>query len=118
VCGGRTYSAREFMWRRLDRIHAWRGVTHVIHGAAPGADTLAKEWAAARGIAVTGWPADWPKHGKAAGPIRNRAMLYEGKPDICAAFPGGRGTRDMLEQAYAMSHAMGSPEIFDWTRAT
>jgi hypothetical protein len=37
----------------------------------------------------------------AAGPIRNARMLEEGKPDIVIAFPGGRGTANMIEQAHA-----------------
>ena len=29
---------------------------------------------------------DWATHGRAAGPIRNQAMLQEGKPDVVVAF--------------------------------
>ncbi len=42
--------------------------------------------------------AEWMKYGKAAGPIRNARMLAEGKPDLVVAFPGGRGTADMLRR--------------------
>ena len=45
------------------------------------------------------FPAEWKKHGKAAGPIRNRKMLQDGKPDLVLAFPGGRGTANMVELA-------------------
>jgi hypothetical protein len=38
------------------------------------------------------------KHGRAAGPIRNQAILDEGKPDLVVAFPGGRGTTDMVSR--------------------
>jgi UDP-N-acetylmuramoylalanine-D-glutamate ligase len=37
-------------------------------------------------------------HGNAAGPIR---MLKEGKPNYVVAFPGGPGTRDMVNKAKA-----------------
>jgi hypothetical protein len=37
--------------------------------------------------------------GKAAGPIRNQRMIDEGKPDLVIAFPGGRGTADMVSRA-------------------
>lgn len=40
-------------------------------------------------------------NGKAAGPIRNQRMLDEGKPDLVVAFPGGRGTADMVRRAKA-----------------
>ena len=42
--------------------------------------------------------ADWEKHGKAAGPKRNKRML-EWKPDLVVAFPGGKGTANMVQQA-------------------
>jgi predicted Rossmann-fold nucleotide-binding protein len=45
------------------------------------------------------FPANWPKHGKGAGFIRNQQMLNEGKPDLMIAFPGGKGTADMIEKA-------------------
>lgn len=44
--------------------------------------------------------ADWNKHGKAAGPIRNREMLEAaGKDAIVIAFPGGRDTENCVKQA-------------------
>jgi len=76
-------------------------VSVVIHGAAPGADTLAGRWAELRRVPVEAFPADWEKHGRAAGPIRNAPMLAEGKPDLVVAFPGGRGTANMCKQARA-----------------
>jgi hypothetical protein len=33
------------------------------------------------------------------GPIRNKPMLEEGKPDLVVAFPSGRGTANMMKQA-------------------
>ncbi|MEM9912925.1 MAG: hypothetical protein AAF922_19365 [Pseudomonadota bacterium] len=39
--------------------------------------------------------------GRAAGPIRNKEMLDEGCPDLVVAFPGGRGTANMVKQAQA-----------------
>ena len=48
-----------------------------------------------RGVAE----ADWAKHGRKAGPIRNQRMIDEGRPDLVVAFPGGTGTADMVERA-------------------
>ena len=46
-------------------------------------------------------PADWKKHGRAAGPIRNQQMLDEGKADVVVALWDGksRGTLDMIQRA-------------------
>lgn len=95
VCGGRDYADFDAVRITLDELRVSKGVTVVIHGGASGADTLAGEWAALRGIPVEVFRADWKANGRAAGPIRNAKMLREGKPDWCIAFPGGRGTADM-----------------------
>lgn len=47
----------------------------VYHGGARGIDTLAGRWSAENGIPVKVFPAQWKKHGKAAGMIRNQEML-------------------------------------------
>lgn len=75
------------------------GLWMLIHGAAKGADQLASEWAWENGVGAASYPANWEKHGRAAGPIRNQRMLDEGKPDIVIAFPGGRGTADLVSRA-------------------
>jgi hypothetical protein len=100
VCGGRNYDDYPGLAAWLDRFHAERGpVAVLIHGGAKGADSLAERWAMARGISIARYDADWERHGRAAGPIRNKQMLDEGKPDIVVAYPGGRGTANMISQA-------------------
>jgi hypothetical protein len=101
VTGGRDFADREWLFAVLDAIHAERGIACIVEGGASGADRLAKEWTWERGIALKEYPADWKEHGRAAGPIRNRKMLREGLPDLVVAFPGGRGTADMIRAAKA-----------------
>lgn len=70
----------------------------IISGGATGADTAALDWAVCNYTQLIEYPADWKKHGRAAGFIRNQQMINEGKPDICIAFPGGNGTADMINR--------------------
>ena len=100
VCGGRDYSNREWLFQVLDLAHEANPIVVLIHGNAKGADQLADEWAAGKCETLTFTPA-WEEHGKAAGPMRNQKMLDEGKPDLVIAFPGGRGTADMVRRAKA-----------------
>lgn len=95
VCGGRTFGDYALLQSVLSDL----GVSELIHGGAPGADSLASEWARAVGVAEIVFKAEWNKHGRAAGPIRNQRMLTEGKPHRVVAFPGGRGTADMVRRA-------------------
>lgn len=99
VCGGRDYKDRERLFAVLDAYRNSTSTMTVIHGDARGADCLAGEWAKDRNVPVCAFPADWNAHGKSAGPIRNAQMIREGQPNIVVAFPGGRGTDDMIRQA-------------------
>lgn len=95
VCGGRNYRDYETLSRALSEIKP----RLVIDGGARGADWMASSWALENGVLSRTYRADWNAHGKAAGPIRNQRMLDEGKPDLVVAFPGGRGTADMVRRA-------------------
>lgn len=99
VCGGRDYRDRGQFFDFMDALNAERGVKVIIHGCSSGADHEAEVWAGTRRVGLHRFPAQWDKHGKAAGPIRNQAMLDKGRPDLVVAFPGGRGTADMVRRA-------------------
>ena len=96
VCGGRDYSNATRLYQALDAIVEGKEVECVVEGDAKGADRLAGRWAIDRGLTLIKFPADWDTYGKSAGPIRNRQMLKEGKPDLVVAFPGGSGTDHMV----------------------
>ncbi len=100
IAGGRDYVFGRDERKWLDGLNAALGITLVVHGAAPGADTGGRLWAEARGIATKAFPADWNRHGNAAGPLRNEAManyLLHNYPaySVVILFPGGRGTANM-----------------------
>lgn len=99
VCGGRDYSDFDRLEDELNLICLADGDFTIISGAARGADSLAIYYAKLYDVLLEVYPADWDKHGRAAGPIRNQQMLDEGKPDLVIAFPGGRGTQDMINRA-------------------
>ena len=100
VCGGREFDDWCSHKRKLDQIHEEFGIGQIIEGGAIGADFLARVWAKAHNVDFVEYQADWKTHGRAAGPIRNQQMLEEGKPDLVVAFPGGRGTADMVRKAH------------------
>ena len=122
VCGGRNFDNLGLVTEVLGALHQSTPITAVISGKAPGADTLGEKWAHMNNVPVVPFPADWAKHGRAAGPIRNQQMLDEGKPDMVVAFPGGTGTRDMCRRAISAririvevpvpnKQAKGDPEL-------
>jgi hypothetical protein len=99
VCGGRDFKDQRRLVQCLHAIHGSTPFSVLIHGGAAGADRMAAAWAKRHGIPVETYFADWQTFGRKAGPIRNQEMLDDGKPDLVLAFPGGRGTADMVARA-------------------
>ena len=71
VCGGRDFDDKDRVFHVLDRLHARHPRLTIIEGGAAGADRLARWWAITRAVDYLTVPADWKKHGRAAGPKRN-----------------------------------------------
>jgi hypothetical protein len=98
VTGGRDYNDGTYIYLALDALHSMRPFDILVHGCASGLDRLAATWAISRGIHPAGVPALWDTYGKPAGGIRNSIMLLL-RPKLVVAFPGGRGTANMVRQA-------------------
>ena len=103
VCGGRSYNDKIMVYETLSAIHREQPISILMHGDATGADYWAKRWTQMHTSTVkeAAFPPDWERHGRAAGPLRNQEMLDAG-PDLVVAFPGGRGTADMIRRAKAV----------------
>lgn len=70
----------------------------IVNGLAQGLDYIADKLSLKGWFTVIRFPAHWDKYHKAAGPIRNRAMI-EVKPDRVFCFhndiKSSKGTKDM-----------------------
>jgi YspA, cpYpsA-related SLOG family len=72
--------------------------TIVITGGAPGVDSWAAHVAEACGLEVQIFRADWKRHGKAAGPIRNAEMVAAADGGFAFWDRRSRGTKDCIEK--------------------
>lgn len=107
VCGGRDFDNEAMLKLGFHLIMVDdEAITEICHGGAKGADTLAGKYAEENNIPCKVFPADWAKHGKKAGPIRNYEMLRSFDPDIVLALPGGRGTAHMVKIAEAEDYSV------------
>jgi hypothetical protein len=101
ICGSRDW--KDYWPIYLELAKRSHEIEVVIEGECRGADRMAAQAARELAIPVLEFPADWNKHGKAAGIIRNREMLDVGKPDEVWAFheyiDASRGTKHMVELA-------------------
>ena len=106
VTGDRNWTDRQFIYDVLYKYGENMpdmyptGYIRIVHGAARGVDSLAGEIARSLGYTEVAYPAQWNKHGKAAGPIRNQQMLDEEQPDLVIAFhddlENSKGTKHMV----------------------
>lgn len=69
----------------------------LVHGAARGADTIARGIWVGQGLKDEPYPAQWRAFGKRAGRLRNELMVDLGA-DLCLAFP--------LEHSIGTLHCM------------
>ncbi|HEY6021727.1 MAG TPA: DUF2493 domain-containing protein [Candidatus Paceibacterota bacterium] len=109
ICGSRTFEDEEFLFSKMDEIHARTPISLVIEGECDvteiNADKLGRKWAESRGIEVLPFPTEVSvKIRRSAGPIRNNKMLREGHPDLVVAFidqmlSTSRGTSHMISIA-------------------
>ena len=99
VAGSRTITEYKYIVRAINEaceIHNITGITEVVSGAAPGVDRLGAAFGKANNIPVKEFPAEWDKHGKKAGYLRNEEMAQYA--DVLVAVWDGmsRGTQHMI----------------------
>jgi len=115
ITGGRdvhpsTASLRSF----ASLVQATRAAL-VVHGdCRTGVDQVVAEYLVrTTDVAVEGWPADWKRYRRWAGPRRNKLMLEQDRRewggenretlvDLLVAWPGGVGTADCTESAHRL----------------
>lgn len=104
ICGSRNWKDPAPVQDYVEGLFAMYHSLVIIEGCAIGADWVAHNIGVnVEGVTHEHYPADWDRHGRAAGPIRNQQMLDKGKPDLVIAFSDSigesRGTKDMLQRA-------------------
>lgn len=94
VSGSRDWVDSDMIWNALDGVldahHSYDNVLVVVHGNAPGADSIANHWVIHRqrqdwNVEPEAHPAQWTRHGRRAGPLRNQEMVDAGA-DLVLAF--------------------------------
>lgn len=109
VTGGRNYSNRDNVRMALG-MSEWREGNPiedvmVLSGGATGLDSMVLDWAFDACVNAIRMPAQWDRHGRKAGMLRNEQMIEmsrtfwrDGWCVLYIAFPGGVGTEDMTRR--------------------
>lgn len=108
IAGGRDFDDYSLLYNKCNSILSNQTEVEIVSGGQRtkvgpddyiGADYFGELYAAKKGYKLTVFPADWDKHGKAAGPIRNKKMA-EYADGLIAFWDGkSRGTKSMISLA-------------------
>ena len=107
IAGGRDEELSTFDLYKIALFCLVHDVSEIVNGGATGVDAQAAGFATNAQIPIKVFHADWEKHGKAAGPIRNAEMAAYA--DAVVLFPGGKGTESMYQEA-----KKAGIKIYDW----
>ena len=101
VTGGKEVADAGAVWSVLDRTHAKHADMVLVHGGAPGIETVAAKWAEARGVHQLIVRPDWKAHGRAA-PFRRNDEMLDLLPKGIVAWPGSGITDNLVDKARQM----------------
>ncbi|WNF07240.1 DUF2493 domain-containing protein [Brevibacillus borstelensis] len=108
VAGTRTFNDYSRLKREIDdflkETYVFGAPITIVSGGARGADKLGERYAKENDYLVEVHPADWDRHGKRAGYIRNKEMAEVANALIAFWDGKSRGTRMMIE--LARSHGL------------
>ena len=104
IAGSRDFKDYDLLKKQVNYYRTYKGIiTEIVSGCARGADALGEQYALENGIQLKYFPADWDKHKKAAGPIRNRQMAEYADALIAVWDGSSRGTKNMIDEMHKLN---------------
>ena len=99
IAGSRNFNDYNLLKKSCDNLLTQFTNIEIVSGTARGADKLGERYAREKGYDIKQFPANWDKHGKSAGYIRNDEMAQYA--DMLIAFWDGtsKGTKHMIDLA-------------------
>jgi hypothetical protein len=98
IAGSREFDNYPLLKEKVDFL--LKNVTEdieIVSGTARGADTLGEKYARENNFQVKLFPADWNKHGKSAGFIRNEEMAKYANACVVFWMNNSKGTKHMID---------------------
>lgn len=101
IVGTRQYDDYEYFSAKVKKYitKIGRPIAEIISGGAAGPDDMAEDFSIDNGYSFRAFEADWDKHGKIAGFIRNDDIVNTCS-DLIAFWDGSsKGTKDTIDKA-------------------
>ena len=119
IAGCRDYHDYDHVRSKIDHFRQTNQVTEIVSGNSSGVDVIGERYARENDIPLTLFPADWIKHGRSAGPIRNKQMA-DYADQLLAVWDGkSKGTKNMIETMNKLKKPVfiiwiGEPFVATW----
>lgn len=97
VAGGREFKDYQLLKKTLDSVKS--DITEIVSGNASGADSLGEKYAKETGVDIIIMPANWTKHKRSAGYIRNQKMAKYADALVAFWDQKSSGTKHMIDLA-------------------
>lgn len=107
---------KAILWRSLNLICNQLNVTKIIVGCAQGVDAWTVEWCKRTGMAYKIYVAEWKRLGKAAGHVRNTAMIADCDKVLAFWDRLSTGTLDAIKKAEEILKLCTIIEIHTWKK--
>lgn len=100
IVGGRGFNDQVLFDNTLTAFTIEHGkITHVVSGAAKGADTMGANFAKRFGIELTEFIPEWDKYGRSAGFRRNQDIIANSEYVIAFWDGSSKGTKSSIDLA-------------------
>ena len=99
IAGGRDFNNYDLLKKKVNKILSNKSEIEIVSGTANGADKLGERYAKEFNLNLKQFPADWNKHGKRAGYLRNKDMSIYADACICFWDSKSKGTEHMINLA-------------------
>jgi len=97
VVGSRGFDDFDLFVKIMNRIRIVNSIDCIVSGGAKGVDSMAKHYADVNDISTSIFLADWDKHGKGAGYIRNKDIWDDSDMYLCIWDGKSRGTKHSID---------------------
>lgn len=103
IAGGRDFKDWDVFTTSIVAVIGLHGMPEeIVSGKCEtGADVMGEAWANENNLPIKGFPANWKKHKKSAGPIRNQAMARYADMGIVFWDGQSAGSKNMIERLKA-----------------
>lgn len=102
IAGSRTITDYNAVLQAICNSPSSFAITEVVSGVAAGPDRLGEQFAEEAQLPIKRFPADWQKHGRGAGYIRNTEMARYADGLIAVWDGKSNGTRHMIRTMEAL----------------